>query len=880
MKLLRRLITRLTGLLPNKNRENDLSAELEAHVSLATDANLHAGMNPIEARRRAIQELGGLEHTRQAYRESATLPLLEDLLHDLTFAVRQLRKNLGFTVTAVLMLALGTCAAVSIFAFVDAALLKPLPYKDPAQLVGVFERVPLFEHSNLSYPDYLDWKRDNTVFSSLQVYTRTRAILPGSIVVPISRISDGFFSALGVKPILGRDFLPGEDLPSAPRGVLLSFTTWQKRYAGRTDVLGQVITINAQPHTILGVLPQDFQFAPVGNAEFWLPLHPQGSCDLRRSCHSLFGIGRLKPGVTPAMALADVTAIARHLEELHPQENRDQGASIVPLTDFIVGDIRPILLLLLAGAALLLFIACINVASLLLVRSESRRREIAIRGALGASPARLTRQFITEALLLVATGATLGLILAVGAMHLLLKLIPASMLTNMPYLDGLGLTPRVFAFALLLALAAVVVFSITPTLRLSLKRIQQGLGDGGRGASGATWRRFGSNLVILELATAMVLLVAAGLLGKSFYLLVHVDLGFRPDHIATMTVSAPEPRYSKDEPAATLADQLLQRTAALPGVQSVAISTTLPLHGGGTDWVLILGRPWHGEHLEMHYLEVSPAYLTTLGATLSRGRFFTASDTLTTPRVAVINQAFAKTFFPGEDPIGRQLAHTSASASTDPPMLIIGIVDDIREGALDKPFLPVLYYAFSQSTETYFHLIVRTAQPPQTILPTLATTIHAVDPDLTVADSDTMTSLIADSPTAYIHRSTAWLVGAFAVTALLLGIVGLYGVVAYSVSQRTREIGVRMALGAQRATVYTLILREAGWLAAAGIGAGLIASIGAATLMKSLLFGTRSWDIPTLAAVATLLALSAFAASFLPAHRAASINPVDALRAE
>ncbi|SFS20784.1 duplicated orphan permease [Granulicella pectinivorans] len=881
MKALRRLIARLTGILPDKHREAELSAELEAHISLATDANLRAGMSPNEAHRQAVLSLGGVERTRQAYREGSTLPLLDDLLHDLTFAIRQLRKNLGFTLTAILMLALGTCAAVSIFAFVDAALVKPLPYKDPSHLVGVFERVPLYVHSNLSYPDYLDWKARNTVFSSLDVYGRMGGLMTtpsGKVLVSAARVSDGFFSTLGIAPVLGRDFRPGEDLPSAPRTALLSYATWQKTFNQSPSVIGQSVTINDEPVTVIGVLPPEFHFAPIGTPDFILSLNPSGSCDKRRSCHSLFGLARLKPEATVATALANTLAIAAQLENEHPTDNRGQGANVIPLTDYIVGDIRPILLLLLGGAALLLFIACVNVASLLLVRSESRRREIAIRGALGASPARITRQFVTEAALLVGTGTAIGLTLAAIAMKLLLALIPTGMLNQMPFFQGIGLNPRILGFTAVIALGALLVFALTPRLRLSLHHVQQGLADGSRGVSGMAWRRFGANLVIIELATAMVLLVGAGLLGKSLYRLLHVDLGFRPNHIATLGIAAPDAQYSKEEQLTALEKRLHDRVSQLPGVVSVASSTSTPLRGSGTEWVRVLGRPWHGEHLEMPYLCVTPSYLKTLGATLAQGRFFTEQDTKDTTRVAVINRAFARAYFPNEDPVGHQLQHTSIA--TESPMLIVGIIDDIREGALDKPITPVLYLPFAQGNDTYFQLIVRTTTSEGAMLPTIIEAVHKEAPDVFADSPDTMALILANSSTAYIHRSTAWLAGAFAVTALLLGIVGLYGVVAYSVSQRTREIGVRMALGAQRTTVYKLILREAGSLAIIGIAIGLIASIAAATTMKTLLFGTQAWDITTLAAVATLLGLSALAASFLPAHRAASINPVDALRAE
>ena len=883
MSRLRGILLRLHGLAPSQQREQDFNAELDSHLQMHTDDNLRAGMSTAEARRQAILTLGGVEHTRQSYRDQSTLPLLENLLQDVRFALRQLRKNLGFTLTAVLMLALGTGASVAIFAFVDAALVKPLPYSDPTRLVGVFESISLGPHFNISYPDYLDWKRENTVFTSLEVFQGTGFILTehsGPSAIRGARVSDGFFSTLGVKPILGRAFAPGEDLPSAPRTVLLTYSAWQRRFNGRPDVLGQTLTIDRQPNTIIGVLPRDFLFAAVGTPEIYVTLHAADSCALRRSCHNLLGIARLKPGVSFNNAESNVIAVAAQLQKLYPQSNRGQSASLLPFAQYLTGDVKPILLLLLAGAALLLLIACINVANLLLVRTENRRREMALRSALGASRARITCQFMTEALVLVVVGTGLGLGLAAGAMRLLMALIPTRMLNGMPYLAGLGLNPRVLLFTGAVALGALVIFSATPALRLSQSHIQQGLSEGGRGSAGTTWRRFGSGLVVLELATAMILLVGAGLLSKSFYRLLHVDLGLQPDHLAVLFIAAPEDPYGKDPAAVALVQRILDRANALPGVRSAAITSGVPMsNSSNTEWVRIMGRPWHeGEHLEMVYREITPAYFTTLGSTLSRGRFFTNADTGDKPHVAIINQAFAHTYFPGEDPLGHQLAHTSSP--NEPPIQIVGIVDDVREGSLEEPNAPILYFPFAQSTETYLGLLVRTTQPERSILPTLVAAVHGVDPDLVLEDPGTFSDLIANSPSAYLHRSVAWLVGAFAVLALLLGVIGLYGVVAYSVSQRTREIGVRMALGAQRATVYRLILGEAGTLAAIGIVTGLGVSVAAAMLIRKLLFGVQAWDIPTLLSVALVLGASALFGSFLPARRAASINPTEALRAE
>ncbi len=885
MRALRAAMLRVAGLFSKNSCERELSAELESHLQLHVDDNLKAGMTAEEARRQAMLKLGGLERTKENYRDQRSVPFLETLMQDLRYAARQARKNPGFTFTAVLIMALGMCASVAIFSFVDAALLKPLPYADATRLVGVYESIEkICPQCNLSYPDYLDWKRMNVVFSSLELYQGRRFMMSGPAGAEAARgtrVSDGFFRVLGVAPVLGRDFTPGEDLPSAPRTVILSYAAWQNRYGGSPDVLGKSIVLDDQANLIIGVMPRDFHFALTGATEFWTTIHASqvaGTCDARRSCHSMFGVARLKDGVSVQTALANTVSIAHELERRYPESNRGQGAAVEPLSESIVGSMRSLLLLLLVGAGLLLVIACVNVASLILVRAESRRREMALRGALGASQGRLVRQFVTEGFVLVATGSLAGLALAYGAMRVLLSLIPSYLLEGMPYLNDLGLNPRVLAFAGFVALVAGLLFSLTPSWRLASSNARQGLAEGGRGSSGLTWRRFGSNLVVVELATAVILLVGAGLLGKSFYKLLHVETGIQPDHLALLQVGAPRANYGKDEQAVALERLVINRVSSLPGVKAVGIATLLPIGGNGnTTWFRLVGRPYHGEHNDTPQREVSVDYLKTLGARLLSGRYFVESDDMSKPRVAIVNQAFAKLYFPGEDAVDKQLAELSGK----PPFTtIVGVVNDIKEGPLDVETRPAIYVPFNQNTDSVFAIAVRTQQDEQSILPALIATIRQIDVGIVATNPNTMVQRIADSPSAYLHRSSAWLIAGFAVLALVLAIVGLYGVIAYSVSQRTREIGVRMALGARPGTVYRLVLQEAGLLAAIGIAAGLLGSLGAATLMSKLLFGTTAWDLPTLAAVAGVLAASALLASFIPARRAASVSPVDALRAE
>jgi predicted permease len=571
--------------------------------------------------------------------------------------------------------------------------------------------------------------------------------------------------------------------------------------------------------------------------------------------------------------------IAAQLERQYPDSNRGQGASVIALSEAIVGNIRPMLLLLLGGAALLLVIACVNVVSLLLVRSEGRKRELAVRSTLGASNGRLIRQFVTEAVVLVVSGGALGLLLASSTVQLLFGLISDDMRAQMPYLDGVGMNPRVAACAGVLALLATAACSLAPAVRVRFSEMREGLAEGARGSSGNAWRRLGFKLVVVELATAMVLLVGAGLLGKSLYRLLNVDLGFEPDRLATVQVAAPGPRFEKDEDAARLGRQVASRVAALPGVESVGLVDLLPVsYNGNTNWIRFEGRPYNGEHNEVNSRGVSAGYFATIRATVLRGRSFTDSDVAGAPSVVIINKMLAAKYFPGEDPIGKRYGDTSLTPTS--MREIVGIVDDIKEGGLDSEMWPAEYLPFEQDPSTFFSVVARTSQSEASVLPTMSAAIRAIDHDLGTRRDAVMRDRIADSPSAYLQRSSAWLVGGFAALALLLGIVGLYGVIAYSVSQRTREIGLRLAMGAQRRSVYELILGEAGRLVVVGLLLGVVCSVAAARLMRTLLFDTAPWDVTTLAIVAAVLAVAAMLASYIPARRAASVNPIEALRVE
>jgi len=874
-------IRRLCLLMQRRRFRSDLDEEMTFHRDQVEQEYVADGLTREAARSAAARQFGNPTRLREQSHEAIGFRL-ETIVQDLRFALRQFQRQPGFAVLTVAILALGIGASVAVFGFVDAALLEPLPYANPNRLLDVAENSNVHPRSNLSYQDFIDWKRLDRSFSGFDAYTGAGFLLHtsgGAEPVPAARVTAGFFDTLGVRPFLGRTFRTGEDQPGAGKVVVLTYAAWLTRFGARRDIVGQSLQLDSDNYTIVGVLPRGFSFAPRGSAELWVPISELTECEKRRSCHNLFAIGRLRDGVSETVALDDLKAIAAQLERQYPGSNQGQGASIQPLATLIVGDTRPILLTLLAGALLLLVIACVNVSSLLLVRSESRSREIAVRGALGATPARLMRQFVTEGFLLALAGFAAGIALSVWLMGLLAHLVPSQIAASLPFVELAGLNAHTLLFAAVVAAITAVLLALTPTLRLSFQKIQSGLAEGGRGSAGRLWRRLGANLAVVELAVAVVLLTGAGLLGKSFYKLLHVEMGFDASHIAIVNVQLPDKAYATDAARLEVYRTIERRLGALPGVESVAITDTLPVGCFcNTDWIRIVGKPFHGEHNEVVERDVSPSYMATLKAQLIRGRMFREDEDKTKPPVIIINESLARKYFPGEDPIGKKIG----DGALDPKSLreVIGVVADIREGALDDEMLPGEYFDGYQQLDIGFSVLVRTAQSENSILPDMVSTLHNIDHGFGVYGESTMIDQIESTQSALLHRFATWLVGGFAMAALVLGVVGLYGVIAYSVSQRTREIGVRMALGAKRGTVYRMVMRQAAWLTAVGLAIGLACSVGTSLLMRSLLFGVQAWDLPTLAGVATVLGSASLAASFLPAHRAASVNPTDALRTE
>jgi macrolide transport system ATP-binding/permease protein len=814
-------------------------------------------------------------------REWRGILLLQTILQDLRFAARQLRRNAGFTLTAIGVFALAIAASTAIFGFVDAALVKPLPYRHPSKLVALFEHIPVGDRYHLSYPDYVDWKRLNRVFTALDVYRPEPLTLNtpgGTEAIAGATVSDGFFRTLGIAPVLGRDFRPGEDQPGAQQTVIVSYEAWRKRFGADANLVGRTITLGGDPYLIIGVLPAGFHFAPVGQAEFWRTLH--GLCADSRTCYPYYGVARLKEGVSVQTAVADLAAIARQIAIEYPHSNRDRSATVLPLTDAILGDIRPILLALLSGAALLSLIGFVNVSSLLMARAESRRREIAVRGALGASRIRLARQFTVEAFLLGGAGCGIGMILASCSMRILAAEIPCGLLDDMPYLQGLHFNLHLVLFAVFASIFGSALFSVGPTVQLSLSNMQKDLMDGGRTAAGGSWRRIGASLVIFELSITVLLLMSAGLLAKSFYRLLHEDIGISADHLAVLHVS--KLGDSTESENIGLERQILSRMSTLPGVTSAGISEQIAVGSGekfaaSFEHYRAFGRPYLGQGDEANSRIASVGYFETLRARLARGRYFTEADDASSSRVAIVNQTMAKQIFSVEDPVGKRIV---SEYDRGHPLEIVGVINDIKEGPLDMEPTAAVYMPFNQSSTSDFYVTLRTSRPEKTVISSMINVVHGIGPGLIADGEDSMIERINKSQSAYLHRSAGSVLAGFALMALLLGTIGLYGVVSYSVAQRTREIGVRMALGAQRIAIYELVLNESGRLVILGITGGLLCSVAATRLLRSLLFGVSPWDIPTLLAVALVLVAAALLASYLPARRAASINPADALRAE
>ena len=860
MRRLRGLFRRLAGFCAGARRDADLDEEIAAHIALQTDDNLRAGMPAAVARREALLKFGSTASLKESYRDQRGLPFLDHFLQDARYALRSMHRNRGFTAVAVCSLALGMAGATAIFSIVNSTLLRPLPYRDPGRLVTVSVG------GAISAPLYERFSREARSIERAAIFVNTSLNLAGDREperVPAARISAGLFPLLGVQPRLGRGFTEAEDRPGGARVVIIGDGLWKRRFGADPRVLGRKVLVDGLPQTIVGIMPPGFEF-PDGPelpiwagafppAEMWRPMafaEDERTCE---GCWNFMMIARLRPGIPAAAARVELERIVRE-----PAAQRELAVRV--LKDAVSGHARAPLFLVFGAVAVSLFIACVNVANLLIARGLARQPEIALRISLGAARPRIFRQLLTESLML-ALGATVPAIpLAAVAIRSLIAIAPA----NVPGIGAASLDARVLAFALALALLTTLVFGTAPAFVAS-RAPSCVLKSSGRGATGRP-SPLRSALIAAEFALSLVLVVCASLLAKSFIAVARTPLGFHAEDVLTMRLWLPEPQYN-DQQRAVFADRLITRCAALPGVISAGGIDTLPLTGEAGGWGF---GPDDADSRQVMFRAraVTPDYFRTMGIRLRSGRFFT-NDDRGGRHVAIVSELGARQRWPAiRDPVGRKVSG----------MTLVGIVDDTRASGLDSEVHPYIYVPFSQSPGWEFSLAVRTAGDPARFAAAVKSEIWRLDKDEPVTHVAMMRQLVADSIAP--RRFPALLMGVFAIFALLLAGVGIYGVMAYSVAQRTQEIGIRMALGASPRGILTSVMWRAGALALAGAAVGLAASLALIPILRSLLYGISSLDPSVFAASAVLLLVIAAGAALRPALRAARVDPAVSLRWE
>ncbi|HEV2426012.1 MAG TPA: ABC transporter permease [Terriglobia bacterium] len=819
---------------------------------------------------------------------------MQTLLQDVRYGLRMLASNRGFTIVAVLTLTLGIGANTAIFSVIDGVLLRPLPYRDPGRLVIMGEKTPEFDMMSVSYPNFLDWQRESRSFEGLGAHRWTAYDLTGSGTpehLDGKMVSAGFFPTLGITPLLGRDFDAREDHLGAGRVAMISGGLWKRRFAASSAVIGKPITLSGQSYTVIGVVPGDFRF--LGTADVYTLLD-QWDDVLARSREAHPGmrvVGRLKPGVTQAQAQAEMSGIAAQLAQTYPKSNARHGVSVRPLEQEIVGDARPSLLVLLGAVGFVLLIACANVANLLLARSTTRRREMAIRAAIGASQGRMVRQLLTESVLLALAGGALGLLLARWGTQAVVAAIPG----GLPRMENIGVDGWVLAFTLAVSVAAGVIFGLAPALQISRLDLHATLQEGTRGSTGSR-QKLRSALVVAEVAASLVLLIGAALMLKTMWQLSRVNPGFKPQNLLTFSVGLSPANRATSDGIRTAYGQLAERIRALPGVEAAGVVDDLPLSGSDDElpfWVS--GRPRPNSQSEMSWAlnyDVSPDYLRAMGIPLLRGRFISETDTVRSAPVTVIDEVMAKRLFPGQDPVGQSIriaVPEGFGPGLGGPITIVGVVGHVKHFGLDTDAASKiqyqLYLPFVQLPDQIMPLVaggmtmmVRTSVDPLSMAGAIRRLVASDGGDQPVFGVQTMERIVSDSVAG--RRFSMLLLGVFAGLALVLAAVGIYGVISYTVTQRTHEIGIRMALGAERTNVLTLVVGNGLRLLVVGVGIGLAAAVGLTRLMSSMLYGVRPTDMAIFAAVSLLLAAVAVLASYIPARRATKVDPMVALRYE
>jgi len=870
----------------------EISEEIQSHLQMAASDRTDRGESAERAQQAARREFGNVALVQQVTRDQWGWRWLEELLQDLRYGARMLRKTPGFTLVAVLTLALGIGANTALFSVVNAVLLTPLPYPHPEQLVTIHESKPNFDRGSISYPNFRDWQRNNHTFASMAIargYGFSLTGLGDAEQVRARFISSDFFPLLGINPVIGRNFSPGEDEIGAAPIAMISAGLWKRKFGSSPSALGKTLTLDGKDYTIVGVTPQNFDlflisanladvFVPIG--QWSNPLLPNRGAGL-----GIHGVGRLKPGISIEQARADMDRVTGNLAVAYPDVDNGIGASFLPIRQDMLGNVQPILLVLLGAVGFVLLIACVNVANLLLARSSARTREFAIRAALGAGKRRLIGQLLTESVLLALAGGGLGLLLAHWGTQAALGALPA----QLPRAAEVQLDSRVLFFTLAISLLAGILFGLAPALKTAHLRLNDTLKESGRGTSGAQLRTQGV-FVVVEMALALVLLTGAGLMLRTMTRLWNVSPGFEPKNVLTFSVSFP-PAMTAASPDATRAAvrELDEKLSSIPGVQAVAQTWEgIPLIRDDEQLFWLDTQPKPSNENEMnwtiHYV-VGPGYLDTMGIPLVRGRFFTAQDSERSPLVVVIDDVFARKYFGSENPVGRGIVLNSTGKRAE----IVGVVGHVNQWGLDsdatQSLRAQLYVPCMQMPEAYIamvhngvNMVVRSNVPVSALLDSIRRTSQQMSKDQVIFGAQTMDQIVSESLAG--RRFSMTLLGSFAGLALVLSSIGIYGVISYLVGQRTQEIGIRIALGARRADVLRLVLSNGAKMAGVGVLLGLAASLALTRLMTDMLYGVSATDPLTFLAVAVILILVALAATYIPARRAMRVDPIVALRYE
>jgi putative ABC transport system permease protein len=869
---------RLRSLFRGSAADRDLDDEMQYHVERLTEENIAKGMSAEEARFAALRAMEGLTQNKEKARDTRRIGGILNFGRDLRYALRGLRKNPGFSAIAIITLALGIGANTAIFSVVNAMLLRPLPFPEPDRLVRLWESAPDSHAKNVVNPyNFLDWREHTHVFEDMAAVTGGTTNLTdsgSSVALPGLEVSPGYFSILRVNPYLGRTFLPEDGTRGHSAKVILSYGLWQERFGGDRNIIGKVLNVNGAPHVVVGVIPPGFAF-PRNRAEIWAPL-PIDRSDAWLRGRYLTVVARLKPGVTMAQAQQDMEAAARVTAQLRPDFDRGWGAMAIPALADVTQGLSKSLWVLLGAVGFLLLIACVNVANLLLMRGTGRLREIAVRQSLGATRSRIIQQLLAESLILAGMALLVGLALAKVSLRGLLAFIPPT--APLPRSEPITLDGYVLAFTIVVSFFTTLIFGLMPSLHLSRVNPLEALKTGSLQAAGGH-RGLQRGLVIVEISLAIVLTIAAGLMSRSLQRLMAVDPGFETQHVLTMRMLTSPAKYRDDRKRSQYMENLVTAVDALPGVERAGTVHFLPLqdHISASCFEKGSKPPTPSSSPVANFLVVSPGYFSTMRMRLLDGRDFNAHDRLGSPTVILVNQAFVRRFLPNEDPMGQHFS-LCWTESMPNPAEVIGVVTDARQAGLSTHPEPTIFVSNVQSPMYFAALVVRAHGEPKQILSSVESAIHRVDPEQAISGIETLEDVVSDSVSQ--PRFQTVLLMAFAVVALALCTIGVYGVISYSVERRTREIGILMALGADRAGVVRLIVREALILAGTGLIIGLLAALAVTRLLSSLLYEISPSDPFTMVTVSLVIMASAMIASFLPTRRATKVHPMSALRYE